>query len=428
MPSLRKDQSTISPASGDAHTVDPESNPIPTEETSLLPTSDVKHDDHVKIIAVNVAMLLAGMNDAATGALIPYIQPSYNVGLLSVAILYLINFSGWLLAAFTNVHVASRFGTGGTLVIGGWLQFIAYALNFWKPPFAVFGASFFFSGLGVAYLDAQANTFVAHMNNSHRWLGVLHAIYGLGALLSPIAATTFGTKTPYWHYFYLMMVFITILNIAILSYSFRDRLFKRSDDASDGDANDQLRTALSQTSMWMMSVFFFLYVGAEVTSGGWVIEFLIAVRNSPPSVAGYVASAYWGGLMLGRILLADITKKLGNRRMVFFYILIGLGLQLIIWFVPIVAVDGIAVSLLGFIIAPFFPVGLSVLTTLLPRELHVAAIGFAATVGQAGSAAFPFLTGAMASKFGVIVLQPIMVALLVGMFVCWGLVPRVKRS
>jgi fucose permease len=199
--------------------------------------------------------------------LIPYIQSGYNVGLLSVAILYLINFSGWLLAAFTNVHVTSRLGMGGTLVIGACLQCFAYALNFWKPPFPIFGASFFFSGLGVAYLDAQANTFVAHMSSSHRWLGVLHAIYGLGALLSPTAATIFGTKTPYWHHFYLLMVFLTVINIAVVSWSFRDSLFKPS-EASDLEASGQLKTALSQKSVWMLSIFFFLYVGAEVTSGG----------------------------------------------------------------------------------------------------------------------------------------------------------------
>ncbi|KAH7169875.1 major facilitator superfamily domain-containing protein [Dactylonectria macrodidyma] len=431
MTSNQNDQSRRPPelaAARNANIDDAESQPVPTEETSLLPTTQQGNQDVAKVIAVNFAILLAGMNDAATGALIPYIQPGYNVGLLSVAILYLINFSGWLLAALTNVHMVSWLGMGGTLVVGGMLQLFAYALNFWKPPFPVFSASFFFSGLGVAYLDAQANTFVAHMPNSHRWLGVLHAVYGLGALLSPIAATTFGTRTPYWHLFYLMMVGLTGINLIIQFWSFGDGLFKPSEEGSDGGANKQLTSTLSEKSVWMMSIFFFLYVGAEVTAGGWLIEFLIAVRHSPPGVAGYIASAYWGGLMFGRILLADITHKFGNRRMVFIYILIGLGLQLVFWFVPNVTVDAIAVSLLGFVIAPFFPVGLSVLTNLLSQELHVAAIGFTATVGQAGSAAFPFLTGAVASKAGVIVLQPIMVALLVGMFVSWGLVPRVKRS
>ncbi|KAM0425968.1 hypothetical protein ACHAPT_008907 [Fusarium lateritium] len=228
---------------------DAESQPVVNEETSLLPTAREEHDDMAKIIAVNFAMLMAGMNDAATGALIPYIQPGYNVRLLAVAILYLVNFSGWFLAAFTNVHLASRLGMGGTLVIGASIQLIAYALDFWKPPFLVFGSSFCFAGLGVAYLDAQTNTYVAHMKNSHRWLGVLHAAYGLGALLSPIAATTFATKTPYWHLFYLMMVFLTVCNIAWLTWSFRDGLFTSSEDASAEEAGDQLKAALSQKSV-----------------------------------------------------------------------------------------------------------------------------------------------------------------------------------
>ena len=47
--------------------------------------------------------------------------------------------------------------------------------------------------------------------------------------------------------------------------------------------------------------------------------------------------------------------------------------------------------------------------------------------GQAGSAAFPFMTGAIASAKGLLVLQPIMVGLLAGMFILWALLPRVKK-
>lgn len=168
------------------------------------------------------------------------------------------------------------------------------------------------------------------------------------------------------------------------------------------------------------------------------------MRNGTPSKVGYVASGFWGGLALGRAALADITNKLGERRMVFIYIVAALVMQLMFWFVPNIIADAVVVSFLGFFIAPFFPAGISVLTKLLPKELHVASIGknlmdtqregriltglgFASTIGQAGSAAFPFLTGAIASKVGVIVLQPIMIGLLAGMFILWGLVPRVRK-
>lgn len=182
---------------------------------------------------------------------------------------------------------------------------------------------------------------------------------------------------------------------------------------------------------------------------GWVVQFLITVRNGDPSKVGYVASGFWGGLTLGRLVLADITHKLGERRMIFVYLALALVMQLLFWFVPNVIANAVVLSILGmigpprppgslsvchwlihytgFFIAPFFPVGLSVLTKLLPRELHVGGIGFSATVGQAGSAAFPFLTGAIASKAGVKVLQPIMVALLAGMGILWAIMPRVKR-
>lgn len=54
-------------------------------------------------------------------------------------------------------------------------------------------------------------------------------------------------------------------------------------------------------------------------------------------------------------------------------------------------------------------------------------VGFSATMGQAGSAAFPFMTGAIAAKAGVKVLQPMLVGLLAGMVVLWLLLPRMKR-
>lgn len=108
---------------------------------------------------------------------------------------------------------------------------------------------------------------------------------------------------------------------------------------------------------------------------GWVVQFLISVRHGDPGKVGYVASGFWAGLMVGRIVLADIVHKLGERRMLYVLILLALAMQLVYWFVPNIITDAIAVSLLGFFIAPFFPVGISVLSKLLPRELHVASIG-----------------------------------------------------
>ncbi|KAM5375808.1 hypothetical protein ACJZ2D_005864 [Fusarium nematophilum] len=379
-----------------------------------------------KLVALNMVLFRAGMNDAAVGALIPYIQPAYNAGLLSVAIVYLTNFAGRLLAALTNAHITAFLGTGGTLIAGATLQLLAYVLAFWEPPYAIFCVSYFLSGIGIAYQDAQANSFVANLDNAHRWLGILHASFGVGALASPLAATALATAIPKWHYFYLVLLGATVLNMGFLAGAFWADLSNHESSTQSG-ANAQLKKAFSQKPVWILSGFFFLYVGAELTAGGWIVQFLITVRGGAPSQVGHVASGFWGGLALGRLLLADLTNKLGERRMIFVYILIGLVMELVLWLVPNIIANAIVISVLGFVIAPFFPAGLSILTKLLTRDIHVAAVGFTTVMGQAGSAAFPFLTGAVASEAGIKVLQPIMVGLLLGMFILWAWMPRVKK-
>lgn len=55
------------------------------------------------------------------------------------------------------------------------------------------------------------------------------------------------------------------------------------------------------------------------------------------------------------------------------------------------------------------------------------AIGLVAAAGQAGSAAFPFLTGALAQRFGPVALQPVVIVLLFAMALVWAFVPNVDR-
>ncbi|KAE8382208.1 major facilitator superfamily domain-containing protein [Aspergillus bertholletiae] len=387
---------------------------------------DQKHARQVmgRIFSTNFAVMVAGLNDAATGVLIPYIQPTYEIGLLQVSFIYLVNFAGWLCACFANIHVCSRIGTGGTLLLGATVQCFGYALMFWHPPYPLFMAAFFFTGMGVAFQDAQANAFTITVKNAHRWLGVLHAVFGVGTMIAPLIANTIASRTPEWHHYYLFVFCMGIVNISLLAWTFRRGLFRPNVQNAKDTAGSELKATLANRSVWILNGFFFLYAGAEVASGGWIVQFLISVRHGDPKKVGYIASGFWTGFTLGRVLLADITHKFGERRMVFVYLMLALAMQLTFWIVPNIPVNAVAVFLLGFFIGPFYPVGLYVLTQVVPQELHVGAISFTASLGQAGSAAFPFMTGAIASKTGVQVLQPIMVGLLIGIGIFWAFMPK----
>jgi fucose permease len=102
-----------------------------------------------------------------------------------------------------------------------------------------------------------------------------------------------------------------------------------------------------------------------------------------------------------------------------------MGLELLFWLVPQFYVGAVSVGLLGFFLGPLFPAAMVACAKLLPKHLHVSAIGFSAAFGGSGGAIFPYAIGAIAQAKGVQVLQPIILALLVVIWVLWLCLPRI---
>lgn len=82
-------------------------------------------------------------------------------------------------------------------------------------------------------------------------------------------------------------------------------------------------------------------------------------------------------------------------------------LELIIWFVPSLVDDAVAVAIIGVLMGPMYPIAMNHCGRIFPRWLLTGAIGWIAGSGQAGSALVPFTAGAIASKAGIATLQPL---------------------
>ena len=83
------------------------------------------------------------------------------------------------------------------------------------------------------------------------------------------------------------------------------------------------------------------------------------------------------------------------------------SLELIIWFIPSLIGNAVAVSIIGMLLGPMYPIAMNQASRVLPRWILTESIGWIAGFGQAGSALLPFLTGAMASGVGIGSLQPL---------------------
>jgi fucose permease len=69
---------------------------------------------------------------------------------------------------------------------------------------------------------------------------------------------------------------------------------------------------------------------------------------------GYVPSGYYGGLTLGRLILAEPTHRFGELRMLLLYSALALVMQLIFWLVPNIISNAVVFSFMGFFLGPFF--------------------------------------------------------------------------
>ncbi|PVH93821.1 MFS general substrate transporter [Periconia macrospinosa] len=405
--------------------------------------SDLTKTNILKLIAAGFAYFFAGANDGSLGALTPYILHTYGIGTEYIALIYASTFIGWIAAAVTNSHVSQYLDLGAILTVGSLIQLSAHLLRFWNPPFGLYVVTFFIQALGMGYQDSHGNTFVASIKGAHRWLGMIHAMYALGSLVSPFVATPLAARlSPHsdssgrWTLFYLFLVGIGSINALATAWTFRDTLkLRRKPEVTAGADQTKSRSktatraimdTLKSPPVYLLSMFYFFMLGVGITAGGWVVEYLVSARAGRLPDVGYVPSGLWGGIFLGRVFLAEPTHRFGERRMTMGYCVLILALQLIFWLIPNIVSSAVAISLLGFFFGPMFATGMSIATKLFPKQIQPTALGFVFVLAQAGGALFPAITGVVASKAGVKVLQPMLVGLIVAMSVAWALVPKVK--
>jgi fucose permease len=154
---------------------------------------------------------------------------------------------------------------------------------------------------------------------------------------------------------------------------------------------------------------------------------MLRVRNASAYASGISGTGFWAGMAAGRASLGFVTERFGERLCVIVYLALSIGLQLLFWLVPQFIVSAVAVAFLGFFLGPLFPGAVMVTAKLLPKRIHVSAIGFAMALGGTGGTVFPFAIGALASHKGVAVLQPIILSLIVVVALVWLSFPRIKK-
>lgn len=378
-----------------------------------------------------------GFNDAAPGALIPYMEHDYTIGYAIVSLIFVTNAVGFISAAPLVQAIQIRFGRAKSLVFAQALLIVGYIILVCRPPFPAVVIAFFFLGCGMAINLALNNTFCAGLANNTTILGFFHGGYGIGGTIGPLIATAMVTHGNVWSTFYFLALAVAIVNLVmgftVFRHYERDEPVStplrptRSNPSGTSSRSALLKQTLRNRTTILGALFIFAYQGAEVSISGWVISFLISYRQSSPARVGYVTSGFWAGITLGRFCLSHPAHKIGEKRAVFVLILGAAAFQLLVWLIPNVIGEAVAVSIVGLLLGPIYPCATAVYSKLIPTRLFIPSMAFVSALGSSGGAVAPFFTGLLAQAVGTWVLHPICIGLFAVMVACWVTLPRIAR-
>lgn len=363
--------------------------------------------------------IVLGLSSGLLGVAWPSIRGEFQLSLDAVGALLIAMTVGSLLSSFSSGPVVSCIGAGSLLLAasvmtGAGLLGYSLAPTWWAM--VLFGL---LSGMGSGAIDSGLNTYFAS-NHSASLMNWLHASFGLGATLGPLVMTTVLNLGQSWRWGYVVAGVLQ----GLLALGFGLTLDQwrlagaEPPGASPASPAGGVRAGdtLSLPAVWTGVALFFVLTGVETTAGQWSYTLFIEGRGVVPSTAGLWVSVYWGSLTVGRIVFGFVVDRLGvvsSLRGCMLGVMLGSAL---IWWNMTDLLGFLGLALIGFALAPLFP--LLVLYT--PKRLGAAhasnAIGFQVAAAGLGLALLPGLAGVLADSLGLESIGPFLLIASVAMF------------
>lgn len=355
------------------------------------------------------SFVVLGFPAGMLGIAWPSIRDQFVLSQDRVGALLLASQIGYIISSFLSGRLATAIGNGRLLTIGALLAglgLLGYAV---APVWTVMVGIGMLIGFGGGALDSGMNAFFA-MNFGPRLMNWLHASFGLGSTLGPILLTALLVGGLSWRWGYVTAAVAQGV-IAVAFLLTRSRW--RTTDVAEAEERPAANTTgqrnnreATQFDVLLGILVFFFIAGLEMTAGQWSFTLFTESRNVDLAAAGTWVSIYWGSFTAGRVFFGIF----GNR----FSVSVSLRVSMLalilasamIWwpFSPWVSFVGLAI--MGFGLAPLFPLLISATPARLGRRRAAHVIGYQVGAASLGIAILPWLAGYMAEVWSLEIVGP----------------------
>lgn len=370
------------------------------------------------LVALTTLFFMWGFLTSLNDILIPHLKAIFDLNYTQAMLVQTAFFIAYFIMSIPAGIVVSRYGyrTGilvglGIAALGAFLFYPAAAL----PSFPMFLIALFVLATGITVLQVAANPYVSILGPEKTassrltlsqalnslghtigpYVGAAIILGGLGLTLKQLEALSKADKAgmvqmPYLILgaaLFLLMIIMAVVKLPVIS-------------SVEDHKNHKLSDALQHPGLLLAAVGIFVYVGAEVSIGSFLVNFL-----GQPNIAGFseekagqYVSYYWGGAMVGRFLGSWVMQKIQPAR-VLFYCGIAAGVLVLLTMLGTGHAVMYTILAVGFFNSVMFP---TIFT------LGINGLGKLTSQGSAimimciaGGAVIPLLQGALADSVGI---------------------------
>ncbi|WP_193161447.1 sugar MFS transporter [Microbulbifer hainanensis] len=380
-----------------------------------VPAGETTGDFRFALTALTVLFFMWGFLTCLNDILIPHLKAVFDLNYTQAMLIQFCFFGAYFTVSLPAGALVKRIGfqrgiVGGLMVASlGCLLFYPAAGN---QSYPLFLGALFVLASGITLLQVSANPYVTALgdpNTASSRLTMTQAFNSLGTTVAPLfggvlilsaAASGLDAMSPKAEAEAVQLPYLILAGVL----AFLAVVFSRLDlPEIDGPKDDAVDT--ESTSIWshrhliLGAVGIFVYVGAEVSIGSFLVNFfgLESVAGLEEAKAAHYIMYYWGGAMVGRFIGAVVMRSVSPGKVLGF----NASASILLVLVAIVASGPVAM-------AAILLVGLFN-SIMFPTIFSLALQGLGKQAGQAsgilclaivGGALVPLLQGVVADTAG----------------------------
>ena len=380
------------------------------------------------LIVIYIAFISLGLPDSLFGVSWPVLHVEFGIAESFASVYTIITAICTGGVSFVAGRVIRKFGTGKVTFFSTLLTAIGLVGISFAPNIVVMIIFAIILGYGAGAIDTGLNSYVS-LHYKAKYLNWLHCFWGMGVAISPMIMSVFlGAGEGQWRNGYRV---VALLQLAIAMIILAT--LKKWDPAVEQEQRDSAKADMSMGQLFRLKglptsiLSLGLYCGAEYLIGTWGATYAVHEFDLAPEVAAKWVSLYYGGIMLGRIIVGFVPEHIGDDMRVKCGVLISLaGIVFLALPVGNIALAGLLLIGIGF--GPVFP---AVIHSVPDRfgstysaDLTGYHMGGAFTMGYIAQLSFGYV--AVLTGYGI--LPFILLGMILGVYILHGITIRILRS